>query len=598
MCGICGIFSLSSDEVNKSELLRMNSQLVHRGPDEEGIYVNQEIGLASRRLSIIDLKTGKQPIHNESKNLWVVFNGEIYNFLKIKKELLAKGHRFYTESDTECLVHLYEDMGAKCVDKLEGMFAFAIWDERKKELCIFRDPVGKKPLYWTIFNNKFYFASEPKSILSVTGFRPEIDRTSLTKYFFYGYVPSPKTIFQRIRRISSGNYLKVDKNGKVQEIEYWDFDYSQKTDLNKKEIKNEILKLLKEAVDKRLISDVPIGIFLSGGIDSSLIAALVPTKRFEAFTIGFEQKDFDESLFAKQVAKHFGFKQNLRIFSEGEVCKTLPKILEIMDEPMADPSILPTYLLCNFSRQKVKVALSGDGGDENFAGYPKYLGHFFLNQSRLEKINLSFLSPFLNNKLSSFFRYSNKESYLRNQLWISSLDPVEVEKLVAAEFDFSELKNLHRRFNGSDLLDEAFYLDQKMTLSDQFLVKVDRISMANGLEVRCPFLDKNLVEFCAKIPSRMKIEGFKTKSLLREIAKDFLPKEIIDRPKMGFGIPLERWLENNLKDYVNEYISPQRIKREKILNYPMVEELIKRRDSSFIWKLLLFEVWKEKWLKN
>lgn len=597
MCGICGILALDrKKEIDCQQLEGMVRSLYPRGPDDEGIFVKESFGFGSRRLSIIDIKGGHQPLFNEDKSLGIVFNGEIYNFLELKKTLLKKGHRFSTRSDTEVILHLYEDLGEKCLLKLEGMFALAIFDFRKKELFLARDPIGKKPLYWSVFGDKFVFASEPKAILTLPDFKKIIDKDSLPKYFFYGYVPSPNTIFRTIKRLSSGCFMYVRKSVVEEEKKYWEIDYSEKfNDLNTKEIKDRTISLLAKAVEKRLIADVPIGIFLSGGLDSSLVAAFIPSKKVEAFTIGFEDSSFDESIYAKKAADYLGIKQNIEVFSDSEVLGILPKALELMDEPLADPSVLPTYLLSVFTRRKVKVALSGDGGDENFAGYPKYLAHYLLEKTPLKKFPFRRPPEQPSGKFWTFEAYAGFPLELRNQFWLSSFSVEEIEKLTGTKLDLSDIYKYHQAFNGKDLVDEAFFLDQKMTLADQNLVKVDRVSMANSLEVRCPFLDKDIVEFAAKIPFKSKIGRFKTKSLLREIAKELLPPEIINLPKKGFGIPLREWLSNELTPLINENLSLKKIREEDILNPEMVEKILKKRNYEAVWKLLVFEIWLKKW---
>lgn len=605
MCGICGIFYFDQKkEVDHQELSVMIKSISHRGSDDEGIFAKGNFGFGNCRLSIIDIKGGHQPIFNEDQSLGIVFNGEIYNFLNLKNSLLKKGHKINTRSDTEVILHLYEDLGSKCLERLDGMFALAIFDFKKKELFLARDPMGKKPLYWASFGGKFVFASEPKAILAFPDFKRKVDQDSLTKYFFYGYVPSPNTIFEGIKRLSSGSFMLVKRSGIEEEKKFWEIDYSRKLEvLNEEEIKSKTKLLLKRAVEKRLVSDVPVGIFLSGGIDSSLVAALVPNKKIEAFTIGFEDKKMDESLDAKAVADYLGIKHNLRNFSNKEVLSTFPEALELMDEPNADPSILPTYLVSAFARTKVKVVLSGDGGDESFAGYPKYLGHFLLEKSLLGKMRrlpvcYAIASLVGSGKGKKFWQYASLPLYLRNQLWLNFLSVSKIEELTGTKLDLSDINKYHWTFNGKNPLDEAFFLDQKMTLADQNLVKVDRASMANSLEVRCPFLDKELVQFAAGLKFEDKIKGFKTKAILRVIAKDLLPKEIINLSKKGFGIPLKKWLDNELTDIKNHYLSIERIDKENLLNPQTVKQIIKDNNPDTIWKLLVFEVWADKWLKQ
>ncbi len=603
MCGICGILEFDSKKaVDEGVLRAMNQTMVHRGPDDCGFYLKENAGLGNQRLSIIDLATGHQPIHNEGKNLWIVLNGEIYNFLELRKDLEGNGHKFYTRSDTEVILHLYEEEGEGCLEKLDGMFAFAIWDEKRRCLFLARDPLGKKPLHWAIFDNAFIFASEIKALLTYPGFEREINSESLAKYFLYGFIPAPATIFKGIKKLLPGHFMVVGDDGRVKEGKYWDINYSSKIeDWSRDEIKKEAVTLLKKATEERLISDVPLGVFLSGGVDSGIVAALmariVSPSQVRAFSIGFEEKDFDESFYAKKVAKHLGVEHHLKIFSQREILEQVSKIARFLDEPMADPSILPTFLLSSFTRGGVKVALSGDGGDEDFAGYPKYLAHRFLEKFHANWLPIHLLANLFPGKAGTFLRYSRYPLHLRNQLWISQFSPREVESLMGKNFElFEDVKGYHETFNGKDFLDEAFSLDIKLTLSDLYLVKTDRASMAASLEVRCPFLDRELVEFCARIPSRLKLEGGGTKSLLKEIAVEFLPEDVVFRPKMGLGIPLEKWLKKEMRSLVFESLSPEKIKKEGILNPEKVEKVLTGSNLRQVWTLLVFEQWLEKWV--
>ncbi len=601
MCGICGFFNFSSHDLEKRNLIAMNKVLFHRGPDEEGYWLGGGVGLASRRLAIIDLKTGRQPIHNEDKSLWIVFNGEIYNFPQLRQMLLKKGHQFYTRTDTECLVHLYEEEGISFLKKLDGMFALALWDGRQKKMILSRDPLGEKPLYWTVFQDRLLFASEIKSIFAYPGFKREADQSSLGKYFFYSFIPSPNTVYKNIKRVSPGSYLEVDSRGRLKEKKYWEIDYSRKLSLSREEIKEKVVRLLDKAVQKRLLSDVPVGIFLSGGIDSGLVAAMMSEaaggSKINAFSLAFKEPGFDESFLAEISAKHLGLAFHRRCFTSDKISRLVPGLIKTLDEPMGDPSILATLFLSLFAAEKVKVVLSGDGGDESFGGYPKYLAHLFL-----QKMNLS---KFPNLRLAKVFADKGKvldcaslPIYLRNQLWISPFSMKEIEELTGSKVDQSDLFQIHRQFSGADSIDEAFFLDQKLTLSDLYLPKVDRASMAASLEVRSPFLDKDLIEFCARIPSAEKIKGFRTKSLLREIAEDFLPKEVISLPKKGFGIPLKNWLAEAPRPLIADYLSPEKIRRGGFLNPKAVNQIVSRGPAAALWKLLAFQIWQENWLKN
>lgn len=604
MCGISGVFEFNSSKVVDQKIIeKMNAAIFKRGPDDGGVYTAQGIGLGNRRLSIIDLAGGHQPIFNEDKSKVVVFNGEIYNFLNLREQLVKNGHKFSTKTDTEVILHLFEEDGESCVKKLDGMFAFAIWDEKKKNLFLARDPLGEKPLHYSLINNQFIFASEIKGILAHPHVKREIDRESLAKYLLYGFVPAPATIFTGIKKLLPGHFMVVETDGRVKERKYWELSYSSKIEnLSKKEVKEKIINLLQKAVSKRLIADVPLGVFLSGGVDSSLVVAmmakLIPSSRVEAFSIGFKEKAFDESVYAKMVASHLGVKHHLKIFSQKELLSLVPTIMDFLDEPMADPSILPTFLLSSFTGKSVKVALSGDGGDESFAGYPKYLAQWLLEKTHLGRLPLTGLSRFFSGKKKTFLQYASYPLHLRNQLWISPFSPDQVRQLTGETVGFGDVERYHHQFNGKNHPDESFFLDQKLTLPDLYLIKTDRASMAVSLEVRCPFLDKNLVEFCAQIPFRSKMEGFKTKSLLKEIALEFLPKEAVLRPKMGFGIPLSRWLNGQLKPLVLENLDAPKIKREKLLNPQAVEEAVRNGNPAQVWTLLVFQLWKEKWLKN
>lgn len=602
MCGICGIFDFSQKKVNKEELVKMCRTLEHRGPDDEGFYISKNIGLANRRLSIIDLGKGHQPICNENEKIWITFNGEIYNFIKLREDLIKKGHHFYTKTDTEVIVHLYEELKEKCVNKLEGMFAFGIIDQKNKKLFLARDPLGEKPLFWTVFDNKFIFSSEIKGILAYPGFRKEINDEALREYLLYGFIPSPKTIFRGIRQIPPGYFLSVNETGEVKEEKYWEIDYSKKNSGGEERIIDEAKIILERSVEKMLVADVPLGVFLSGGVDSSLVTALMAKilgpKKVWGFTIAFREESVDESAYARIVAKYLGIKHNLKIFSQQDLLVLLPRVAETLDSPIADPSILPTFLLSGFVKNYVKVALSGDGGDENFAGYPKYLAHYFLTKTSVNKLpNLHTTASRLG-KMGKFLDYISYPLHLRNQLWISHFSPEEIEKLTGKKVNFSEIEDRHKIFNGEERLDEPFFLDQKLTLPDLYLVKVDRASMANSLEVRCPFLDKNLVEFCAKIPFGIKLKGFKTKSLLKKIALQYLPAEAILRPKKGFGIPLRKWLKKDMQPALRDVFSSSEAKNRGILSQKEVEDFLLKGTPSQIWSLLVLELWCQRWLKN
>lgn len=607
MCGIFGFLDIDSSSVLQAGthiLERMGQSLKHRGPDENGFYCDNFAYLGHCRLSIIDLATGKQPIHNEDGSLWIIFNGEIYNFIALRNELIQKGHRFYTRSDTEVILHLYEEEGEECVKKLDGMFAFCIWDKINRKFFLARDPVGKKPLHWFCDGKKFIFASELKAILEFPGFSRSIDTDSLGKYFLFGFVPAPKSIFKNVNKLLPGSSMSVGVDGSIKERTYWQLDYSDKlVACDAGGIRGRVIHLLENSVNKRLISDVPLGVFLSGGVDSSLVTAimarLVDPSQIHAFSIGFKEKDVDESFYAQMVAKHLKVNHHLKLFSQNEVFKLVPKIADFLDEPLADPSIMPTYLLSAFTREKVKVALSGDGGDENFGGYPKYLAQLLLGKSRLDKISFACMGKLLKGRLGTFLRYSGLPLHKRNQLWISHIPLENIDGLLGKKIDyFNDLEFYHSLFNGTHPADEALFIDQKMTLPDMYLVKADRASMAASLEVRSPFLDKEVMNFSARIPIDLKLKGFKTKSLLKEIASAVLPKKAVYRKKMGFGIPLSSWLRLELKPLVMELANFNKIKKEGLLDPGITDRIIKGNNSNQVWNLLVFELWHDKWMKS
>lgn len=623
MCGICGVLSFSREPLpfkTKEVLKTMTDTLYKRGPDEEGYFFDENISLGIRRLKIIDLKTGSQPIHNEDKTVWVVLNGEIYNFLKLKQGL--KNHSFYTNSDTEVIVHAYEEYGEDFLSYLDGMFAFALWDAKEKRLVLARDRFGKKPLYYSIFNNNFIFGSEPKAVFAHPDFKKELDKDFISKYLLYGYVPAPNSIFKNLKKIPAGHFLAIKQGEETKIKKYWDLDFSAKI----KDGEEGIIKLAKDklraSVEKRLVSDVPLGVFLSGGIDSSLIAALMaeltPAKNIKTFTVGFGEKEYDESAAARKISRIIGADHYQEILPVKKAIEIVYKIPEFMDEPMADPSIIPTYLVSQFAKEKITVALGGDGGDETFGGYPKYIVHpiadyyrkvpEILRKKIFDKLitNFPFLAKKNRYKLEKLIQGIDFPPASRNQIWISSFVPSELKELLcgfdAADSIFSDIDNYLEGKSFGEELDKIFYLDFKLMLQDAYLTKVDRASMANSLEVRSPFLDKDLVEFSARIPNKLKLKNFQTKYILKKIAENYFPKDIIYKPKIGFGIPLAEWLRNDLKNLLNEYLNEKTLKKEGLFNHLFVNNLISEHitggkdNSSKIWPLLVFQMWREKWL--
>jgi asparagine synthase (glutamine-hydrolysing) len=629
MCGILGFLTTRPADIPElSVLRRMRETLIHRGPDDLGEYIRPIDGkgpfvfLGHRRLSIIDLAGGHQPVANESGSVRVIFNGEIYNFKDLRPDLEKRGHQFRTNSDTEIIVHAYEDLGEDCFRKFNGMFAIAIWDERKGKLILARDRLGKKPLYYSSLGDTFLFGSELKAVLAYPEFPRTLDRVSLLKYLFYEFIPCPHTIFKDARKLPPASFL-VWERGKTKIQEYWS-PFSQRSGsdgIDEVSASERMMELLRKSVQRRLIADVPLGVFLSGGIDSGAIAALAQAEvpgKVETFSIGFEDPSFDESQYALMVSKHLGTNHHEQRMSPEDLLKIVPGLPDILDEPMADASILPTYLLSKFTRKHVTVALGGDGGDELFAGYPTYLAHrfatrygwilnplhpalsFFGNRLPVSDNNISF-----DFKVKKFLSGIGYRAGIRNSLWLGSFGFRELETLLSPEmrdgFDqeriSEEISGHERGFPLDDEMTLVQYLDLKMYLQESILVKVDRASMANSLEVRAPFLDHELVEFVMGLPAGWKLKGKTSKYLLKRAMQGILPDEVIQRGKKGFGVPIAKWVKGPLKDLCSEMLAPSRIRREGLFDAEFVSFLLRshlrnqRDNRKHLWTLLVWELW-------
>jgi asparagine synthase (glutamine-hydrolysing) len=622
MCGIGGYFGEGNNEI----LDRMIDSVTYRGPDDRGTIVSGKVGLGQRRLSIIDLSSGgHQPISNEEGDIHIVFNGEIYNFKSLKSEL-KKQHTFKGSSDTEVILHLYEEIGEEVFEKLSGMFAIAIFDERNNKLILSRDRMGKKPLYWYMKNGNFLFGSELKVLMQHPKFEKVIDTISLNKYFTYEFVPTPGTIFKDAYKLEPGSYLVWDGNNINKKI-FWEPKFSPK----EASFEESILELdakLSSAVESRLVSDVPVGIFLSGGIDSSAVAyyAKKASKtNIKTFSIGFKEKSFDESQYAREVADYLKTDHYEKILSIDECVNILNEIGEVLDEPMADPSIIPTYLLSKFTREKVTVALGGDGGDELFCGYDTFFAHKFSGvyelapESVREKvikplvniIPTSFSNMSLDFKLKKFVNDFSGNKHYRNQRWLSPFSHEERSKLfnsvvwkkLSEENEFSDIDRYLSNNDSNDFFDELTLLHQRLYMMDGVLVKVDRASMMNSLEVRAPFLDKEVVDLANHMPTDFKLKGFERKYVLKELMKDKLPKEIVYRKKKGFGMPIGEWLQGELKPLLEDVLSEENIKKMNIFNYDYIRYLLdnhysgKQDNRKQIWSVLIFALWWRKWLK-
>jgi asparagine synthase (glutamine-hydrolysing) len=621
---MCGIAGFSTKKVGSPEniLRNMLAAIHHRGPDSEGMLFDDGFAFGMKRLSIIDLMGGEQPIYNEDKTISIVFNGEIYNFNDLRNDLLKKGHSFYTRSDTEVIVHLYEEYGEAVVDFLNGMFSFCIFDKKKRKLFLARDRAGKKPLYFYMKNKNFVFGSDLMTVLEHPCVPRVPDEGSVRKYFAYGYVPSPNTMIRNVKKLPAGHYLVVDLDSySCYPKLYWDFGYGRNRINSEKLVVENIDKTLTEAVERRLISDVPLGVFLSGGLDSSLVVALmrksVASKDIHSFTIGFEEKKFDESGYAASVAKILNTDHHLEVFTLNDAINVIDEIIDKLDEPIADPSLLPTYLLSRFTRQNgIIVALSGDGGDEMFGGYPKYYIHRYaeLYNSlpevfRKSVVNKLFgfvpLRPenrFFNYKAERFLSSAIYSTRHRNQFWVSPFTPEEIDsglfnnRIHENSIYFEDADAVSRLFKGDDCIDEMMYLDAKLMLQNMYLTKVDRASMAVSLEVRSPFLDREIMELSATIPWRYKVKGRQTKYILKKMAEKYLPHDIIYRPKKGFGIPLAYWIKKLSKEIFRLATQcGQDFIRKEYINNLIIEHISNKVDNSTkIWSIYVFLRWYER----
>jgi asparagine synthase (glutamine-hydrolysing) len=625
MCGIAGVVS-AQGPVDREILQRMTNSLRHRGPDDEEYFMSGSsvegfgVGLGFRRLAIIDLAGGRQPMANEDESIWLVCNGEIYNCQELRLELEAKGHRFRTHCDVETLLHLYEEHGRDCLKRVNGMFALAIWNSRTRVLFLARDRLGKKPLYYRDTPTQILFGSEVKALLQHPECPRELDRRSLSKYLAYEYVPSPDCIFKGIRKLPAGCTLEW-KTGGGMVRRYWDVSFpASRASSEEGQVAEELRARLREAVRLRLISDVPLGVFLSGGIDSSTLVALLaelrPAAQIKTFAIGFREQSFDESTYARRVANFFGTEHHEEILTSRTLLEVLPNVAGFLDEPLADASIIPTYLLARFTRQHVTVALGGDGGDELFAGYPTFPAHRLTGYYRMprwiheriirplaEKLPVSNENFSLDFKLKRFLRGIGYAPEVRDQVWLGSFAPDEQRELLnrtEVEIDpYEDVRAAARACPTSDPLERLIYLYCKFYLAEDILVKVDRATMACSLEARAPFLDYTFIEFANSIPPGLKLKGLTTKYILKAAMRGRLPPDILGRGKKGFGIPVAKWLRTDLRDLAETVFNEQRIRQQGIFEPRTIRRLLNEHVQGIkdnrkpLWTLLMFQMWHE-----
>ncbi|MFQ5457272.1 MAG: asparagine synthase (glutamine-hydrolyzing) [Myxococcota bacterium] len=625
MCGICGQLNFEPDRpVPAGQLERMNKTLHHRGPDEDGFYLKPPVGLAMRRLSIIDLSTGRQTIQNEDGSVRVVYNGEIYNFLEIREELERAGHRFVTHSDTEVIAHLYEEEGEAFVHRLNGMFAIALWDERQKKLLLVRDRLGIKPLYYYADAGKLVFGSEIKALLEADVPR-EIDEQALSHYLALGYIPAPWSIFRGIRKVPPGHLLRAEA-GAVKVEAWWELPGETTADTRPEpELVEELRALLADAVKIRLISDVPLGVFLSGGVDSSAIVAMMARAAsgpVRTFSIGFSEKSFSELAFARRVASRFGTRhEELEI--RPDPVEILPKLAAAFDEPFADSSAIPTWYVSNMARRSVTVALGGDGGDELFGGYETYAAYKWASVYRrlpaflgegivpaiVRRLPVSDAKISFDYKAKRFVASAGRPPVDAHLGWKEIFGTAQRDALLADGVPRgSGPLNLFMEtcdgFSGGDTLARLMKLDTKLYLPDDILVKVDRMSMANSLEVRPPILDYRIAEWASRLPSRHKVRGLRKKALFRKALRGILPDEILNRRKAGFNVPMAAWLREDLRETLLDALSPARLRSQGIFRPEAVtglwEDHASRRtdNSRQLWTLLTFSLWYDRYYRR
>ncbi|MBU1045153.1 MAG: asparagine synthase (glutamine-hydrolyzing) [Candidatus Omnitrophica bacterium] len=624
MCGICGVLNYKGQKIDENLIKAMSDKLEHRGPDSFGKYIDQKIGLGHRRLSIIDLKSGQQPISNEDKTIWLIVNGEIYNYRELRDLLEKQGHVFSTNSDSEVIVHLYEQYQEQALDYLRGMFAFALWDKKKNKLFIARDRMGQKPLVYWHDDKQFVFASELRSLLICPWIKREIDPEALNLYLSFLYVPAPKTMFKNIKKLLPAHYLVVE-NGKLEIKKYWSLQPRVDRRKSLKDYKQGIIEQLDQAVKLRLASDVPLGVFLSGGIDSSAIVSRMSkySSNIKTFSVGFENKLYNELGYARIIAKKFSTEHH-ELIIKPKAIEIMPKLISHYGEPYADYSCIPTYYIAKFAANHIKVALCGDGGDESFNGYYRYtatkvaqafdcLPRFLCKLISRTAIGLLPDGNDIRSKswqIKRFFsglEYPPVQRYLN---WIACFNQQQKKYLLNSDFfselnintDLEYLQNAYLQIQSNDFSDATRQVDIDTYLPNDLLVKMDIASMANSLEARAPFLDHKFMEYASQIPHDLKLHNLQNKFILKKALADSLPKDIINRKKQGFAIPIGQWFRHELKDYAyDQLLDKACIDRgyfkQNYLKQILDEHIAGKTDNGYkLYTLLMFELWAKEFI--
>ncbi len=613
MCGICGLLDFKKTGiVSKKNIKKMLSSMTHRGPDDEGVFADSIIGLGHRRLSIIDLSAnGHQPMTNEDGDIQIVFNGEIYNFLELRNELKKKGHKFTSTSDTEAIIHAYEEWGEKSFSRFNGIFAFAIWDSKKKKLILARDHMGVKPLYYSLQKDSIAFASEIKAFTVLDDFKLTVDKTAVDIYFTMQYIPAPRTIYNEIKKLTPGHYL-ISERGKITINKFWDVSFKNNPETSEQAVAKKLRQMIEDSVKLQLVSDVPLGVFLSGGLDSTIItsAAAKFKKDINSFSVGFDSEErFNELKYARIASEHIGTTHHEMIVTSKDLRKELPGIIHQLDEPFSDFAAIPTYMVSRFARKKITVALSGEGADELFAGYPKYryakipaLYRKIPNIIRPNTILNASAKLLDSRKIMKLAKIMSLEDDESHHIWDSVFEANEKDALYTEKIkhDESQIQKIfneqYKNANTKDSLNKMFYADLKVWLAEDLLMKVDKTSMLASLEARVPYLDPSIVNYAANIPSSMKIKGKESKHILKKAFADTIPKEILNREKHGFNLPISPWFKKELKDMPEILLEKQSIQRgyfkeAEIRKIIEDHRLGRKENSSKIWTLLNFELW-------
>ncbi len=619
MCGINGFLDFKrkyARDARHDIVHRMNDRIIYRGPDSEGIYDGDWFTMGMRRLAIVDINSGNQPIFNENNTISIVFNGEIYNHRKLREQLRANGHIFKTDSDTEVVVHLYEEKGTDAFAELDGMYAFSIFDYNKNIMIVVRDRMGEKPLYYSYSNEYFYYASELRSIIDLGVVSKEIDSYALQLYLKYTYIPAPYSIYRNVRKLRAGHYLTINSVGEVKDDQYWNLTRkSEYENISYSDAKERLRELLDDSVRLRMDCDVPYGAFLSGGIDSGVISALMVKNSkipIDTFTIGYEDKSYDESENARWMANHLGTRHHEHILTYKDTIDAMNVVSNHFDEPFADSSAIPVFLVSKYASQYVKVVLTGDAGDEMFLGYDKYAIDYYLNMYRrmpaIGKKSLDVLlkiipdKSVLSRKIKKVIAGSNQDSFSkRNNLMKLGFKDSEVDRLLLIDAVSADDIDLAKEFfETSPLADELArtqYTDIKMVLEGDMFAKVDRMTMLNSLESRTPLISNEIVEFAYNIPLDYKLDGKNKKKILKETFVDLLPEGYDKLPKKGFGVPLDHWFRNEMKEELTDLLSAERIKKQGIFDAKYVENIVaehmsgKMNRKGELWSLYVFEKW-------